>query len=537
MTNPTLTLDGVSCALPDGSVLFSDLHETFDARPTGLVGRNGVGKSVLGRILAGQLEPTTGRCVRNGRVFHLAQQIDATAHDTVAALAGVAPTLAALRRIASGSTAQADFDAVGNDWDIEARLAQVLHAHGLGHLHADTPARTLSGGESMRVALAGAWLSEADFLILDEPTNHLDGASRQAMSDQLRQWSGGLLVISHDRQLLAAMSRIVELSSLGLRSHGGNYAAYVQARAVAQASAQQDLAHQRQERRRETLAMRQADERQARRDARGSRQRKDANQAKILLDRQKGRSEATAGRLRLQHAARRHALDDGVREAARAVQASAGISLHLPAAPPAAPREVLTLTDVRLPHVHGPTRTLSLTIHGRQRLGITGPNGSGKSTLLRVMAGLQAPLDGGCARHVDAVYLDQRLASLDPDASVLQALQAASPLATSAELRTKLAHLGLDAVTILKPSGVLSGGERLKATLACVLYAEPPAGLLLLDEPGNHLDLDATLALETMLQGYRGALVVVSHDATFLDNLQLTHRLQAGSAGWTLVAC
>ncbi|RZL05041.1 MAG: ATP-binding cassette domain-containing protein, partial [Rubrivivax sp.] len=198
----------------------------------------------------------------------------------VATLAGVAPALTALRRIAAGSTTQADFDAVGNDWDVESRLQQVLHAHRLGHLSADTPAHTLSGGESMRVALAAAWLSEADFLILDEPTNHLDGASRQAMTDQLRQWPRGLLVISHDRELLATMTRIVELSSLGLRSYGGNYAAYADAKAVEQASAQQTLAHQRHERRRDTQAMHEAEERQARRAARGGQQGKDANQAK-----------------------------------------------------------------------------------------------------------------------------------------------------------------------------------------------------------------------------------------------------------------
>lgn len=98
----------------------------------------------------------------------------------------------------------------------------------------------------------------------------------------------------------------------------------------------------------------------------------------------------------------------------------------------------------------------------------------------------------------------------------------------------RLAHLGLDAQKIVAPSGSLSGGERLKAALACVLYADPPPRLLLLDEPGNHLDLPSTQALETMLRGYPGALVLVSHDDVLLDNLALTHRLLASEAGWSL---
>ena len=251
MTHPYLALEGVSYVLADGRALFSELTDTFDHRRTGLVGRNGVGKSVLARLLAGELSPSAGRCVRGGKVHYLSQQISSDGAATVAQLAGVQPVLRALARIESGGSDPSDFDLVGDDWDIRQRLQAELERQGLPALPPETGAATLSGGEAMRVALAGAWLAQADFLILDEPSNHLDRAGRQALVEQLLRWPKGLLVISHDRQLLAHMERIVELSPQGLRSYGGGYDFYADCRARERDNAAQTLEQRKLERRRE----------------------------------------------------------------------------------------------------------------------------------------------------------------------------------------------------------------------------------------------------------------------------------------------
>jgi ATPase subunit of ABC transporter with duplicated ATPase domains len=536
MTNPTLTLDGVACVLPDGRTLFSDLHASFDTRRTGLVGRNGVGKSMLARILTGQWPPSAGRVLGEARVHYLAQEPDRRPHDTVATLAGMAPMLAALARIAEGSVDPGDYDAVGTRWDVRERLEASLVEHGLGHLRADTPARRLSGGEAGRVAFLGALLSEADVLILDEPSNHLDRDARQALIRQIDAWPGGMIVVSHDRELMRRMDRTVELSALGLRTYGGNYDFYARQSAQEQANALRELEHHKTTRRREERALREDRERAERRAARGQRGAREANQAPILLGRQKERSETTVGRVRDRQLAQRAVLDARVSEAARRVDARAAPTLRATAAQ-STPFRLAMLDGVRLPHLAGPCADIDLLVTAGQRIAVTGPNGSGKSTLLRTLAGTLSPLAGERHAWVPVAYLDQQLAGVDAASPVLTLMQVANPSMDAAEARTRLSQIGLDAAAVTWPSGQLSGGQRLAAGIALAIYADPPAALLLLDEPGNHLDLASLQALEDMLREYDGGLVVVSHDEVFLERIGLTERLTATPEGWKRLRC
>lgn len=534
MTPPYLLLDNVGYTLPDGRILFSDLSLSLDSARTGLVGRNGVGKSMLARIMAGELIPSHGRCQRLGSVRYLPQHIPINDSTTIASLLGIEDALTALQHIEAGSTDSLHFDVLADRWDVRQQLQQALDNTGLGHLNAHTPAQQLSGGECMRLALAGALLSNVDLLILDEPTNHLDSRSRAALQQQLQQWPNGLLLISHDRALLSTVEHIIELTPTSIQSYGGNYQFYVEQKAIAHAAATQALEHLQHTQKQEHKRLQMLQERQTKRQAQGTKHGKEANQAKILLDRQKERSESSAGRIHQQQAARLQQLGQQLQQAQQQLTQESITAIHAVHGAPPTQQRAVVLEEIVLPHGDQALRSITFTLYGRQRVAVHGPNGCGKSTLLKVIAGHVEPLSGARQVNVPFAYLDQHLHTLDPQRTVLEQLRDAAPKTAEGNLRTRLVHLGLDSQRILLPTAQLSGGERIKAALACLLYADEPPHLLLLDEPSNHLDLPALHALEHMLRHYQGSLMVVSHDSHFLNQLALTHALNATAIGWQL---
>lgn len=548
-----VTLRRLSLALPSGRVLFERLDAAFHAERTGLVGANGAGKSLLARIVAGLACPGGGSVLRHGSLAYVPQEIRASAGDTVAAVAGLAPLFDAVRRMDSGAMLPDDLDLLDGRWHVAAAFAQLLADAGLPHLQPGDSAAGLSGGELMRVALAGALLSQADGLMLDEPSNHLDRAGRQWLGAQLQAWRGGAIVVSHDRELLDTMDRIVELDAAGLHSYGGNYSLYQAQRDAAAHAALGTLEHARTERDAALRALRkQHDGRQARA-ARNARVGKQANMPAIARGKLKRQAEASAGRETQRQADTRAALDDAVRQAAAGVRDTAPVALMLPASAVPPGKRILVM-DHAVPPWPAPAPTpspsrapamptapaagksagngaLDFIWSGPMRVAVTGPNGCGKTTLLKMMAGLVPPLSGTCASCVPFAWLDQHASALlPPTLTVLQRLRELDSPLPDGVLRSHLALLGLQAAQVATPSGRLSGGERLKAALACALWRKEPARLLLLDEPTNHLDLASVRALEQALQAYTGALVVVSHDARFLDAIGLSHELACSFA-------
>lgn len=532
----TLTFHHLTHTWPDGTTVLRDVDLTLNAGVHGLVAPNGAGKSTLLRLAAGDLQASRGQVVGSGLVVRLPQAPWRHARGrSVASALGVDAELAALRAVESGSLDPRDFAVLdaggsGGGWDVEGRSAAWLSRLGLTEpdgrpLDVDRGLDGLSGGELSLLQLAAAMLREPDVLLLDEPTNNLDARARSLLQEALSSFDGTVLAASHDRAFLESVESVVEIHDGAVRSFSGGWTAYESARQLEDDSARRAVRDARadlQRQRRELLQTRTKLDRRARTAQRAEREKR---VPKIVAHGLRSRAEVSTGRLRNEH---REHVDDARRrldDAEHRVRDDAHVRLELPATRVPNGREVLRTRGLVLPHVG---TEIDLTVRGPERIAVTGPNGSGKTTLLRVLLGELAPAAGAVDLRVPAAHLSQRPEVPDPAASVLENVRMATPRTSPQDVRALLARLLFRGTDADRAVEALSGGERLRATLACLLLADPAPQLIVLDEPTNDLDLPSVAHLEEALDAFEGALLVVSHDELFIDALRPTRRIDVG---------
>jgi ABC transport system ATP-binding/permease protein len=436
-------------------VLFEHLSLTVsDADRIGVVGTNGSGKSTLLRIMAGVDDPQEGQ-VRRGR-------------GTRVGFLDQVPQL-------PPGTVQA---AVGEGWEAEAALDRL----GMG-ASGGTDTGALSGGQSKRVALARVLAHPAELLVLDEPTNHLDLGAVAWLEQRLLSFRGGLVLVTHDRHLLDRLTtRMLELDSGSTYVHEGGYQSYLTAKAEREERAASAESTRRNLARRELAWLR-----------RGAQARSRKPQARI----------DAAVRL----------IEGGPEFPARTTE------LEVAGDTPRLGDKVIECTGVGFRYNGGPLvlSGVDLVLGRRERLGIVGANGSGKSTLVDILAGRRQPTIGTVEAGPTVVvgYYDQQGIELDLQARVqdLVAGPRRSPGSLAdVELMKRFSFTGeLPFARV----GTLSGGERRRLQLLLVIAGRP--NVLFLDEPTNDFDLDTLRVLEDFVEDWPGALVVVSHDRTFLD--------------------
>ncbi|HTU29258.1 MAG TPA: ATP-binding cassette domain-containing protein [Solirubrobacteraceae bacterium] len=529
MGRPLLSAHEIVRTLGPRTILRSVSLAVDDRSRTALVGPNGSGKSTLMRILAGELDPDGGRVVRGrGAAVLYLPQLDATGdvrpvrailHERLGVAAAETRMDALAAELAAGrDVVQAHAEAL-EQWlarggaDVDARLDQAAATGELDAALLDRPAAELSGGQRARAMLAAIEAARADVLLLDEPANHLDAAGLERLRALLLARAGGIVLVAHDRELLAAVTnQVVELDphTGAAREFAGGWAAYETERQRAHRRALE--AHERAVAERDRLRSRELAMR-GRGD--GVRRRSAAETDKYI----------------------RHAMRQSAQRSADGL--AAGIArrierIEIPDAPwessaPALPFAaggsrsgiVVALRDAVLVRGEFTLGPLDLEVRDGDRVLLAGPNGSGKSTVLAALAGRLAPSRGSVHRVDGAVAeLGQERGSLlaqdSPD--LVSAVRAHAGLGER-QARAALAAMGLDKVLVARPPATLSPGERTRAELAAATAAG--ARLLLLDEPTNHLDVEALQALETALAGWPGALVVATHDARLRDGLEL----------------
>jgi ATPase subunit of ABC transporter with duplicated ATPase domains len=524
----SVTLHDLSYLTPDSHPLFSSLNLSFGPGRTGLIGRNGTGKSTLLRIIAELIPPSTGSVTISGSLAMLNQTVQIGPAETIADHLGIAPALAILHRLEQGfGTAD---DAANADWSLPARLEAAMTELGLPPFDPDRLLHTLSGGQRTRLALARLILERPDIILLDEPTNNLDSEGREAVIDLLRRWRGAAIVVSHDRALLRQMDAIVELTTLGATSYGGNWDHYTERKALELAAAEHDLSTAERKIAEVDRKIQAVAERKARKDGAGKRKAARGDIPKIMLGGMKENAENTsASGVRLASRLRENAAE-AAGEARSRIEILTPLSVTLTPTGLPASRTVLQADNLTGgPDTTQPIiRNLFLTLTGPERVAITGPNGSGKTTLLRLLTGALPPTSGTARINVPFALLDQTVSLLDPALDIRDNFRRLNPQADENTCRAALARFMFRADAALQRVGTLSGGETLRAGLACTIGGNNPPQLLILDEPTNHLDISAVEQVEAGLRAYDGALLVISHDADFLEQIGIERRIELG---------
>ncbi|MEV6768930.1 ATP-binding cassette domain-containing protein [Nocardia sp. NPDC051030] len=519
MSSTVLSITDLYFIWPDGTPVFEGVSGLLGPGHIGLVGSNGAGKSTLLRLIAGELHPARGSVTMSGSLGYLRQDLGLAAGLRVDEVLGIADIRKALHRIETGTATPADFEAVGTGWDIEERALALLGRLGLHYVAGDIAQLdrrldTLSGGETVLLGLVAELLREPDVLLLDEPTNNLDTMARHRLYEVVGQFPGTVITVSHDRELLDLVDGVAELREGEIRLFGGNFTEYERIIEAEQHAARSAVRDARNDMRKQSRELVEAHIKIDRRRRYGQAMQDSGSIPRVAAGRLKRKAQVSAGKMRTLHIGKVDEAKDQLTQAEEKLRDDREIRVRLPETRLYPGQDVIDLEDI--PLACGPTVTLS--INGPERIALTGRNGAGKTTLLHRI----------CAEPPKVPWrmLPQRLDIFDDSKSVFENLAIEAPHASGEQIRAQLARFLFRGTAADVLAGALSGGERLRAALAMLFLTDPAPKLLLLDEPTNNLDLPSLRHLTEALADFQGALIVVSHDPRFVDEIGVTRRLE-----------
>ncbi|AMJ96243.1 ABC transporter ATP-binding protein [Alteromonas stellipolaris] len=478
-------------------LLESASAQVFPGHKVALIGSNGCGKSTLFALLRNEMSVDAGDCVvpADWRIVSVAQETPATDRRAIEYVIDGDKNLRRLQ--AQLQQAEQDEDGVligkihgqleqAGAYDVEARAATILSGLGFTNVQLTAPVTDFSGGWRMRLNLAQALLCPSDLLLLDEPTNHLDLDAVIWLEKWLQRYEGTLLLISHDKAFIDnTVAQIISVEQQQLITYTGNYSAFERQRA-------------------ERLRLQNIEfEKQ---------QQKVAHLTSFITRFKAKASKAKQAQSRIKQLEKMETL----------LPAHAASPFSFEFVPPAAlPNPLVQMEHVQLGYDdHIVLQQVKLNLVPGSRIGLLGRNGQGKSTLIKLLAGVHAPKQGvfETAKGLKIGYFAQhQLETLDPNATPILHLQRIDEKATEQQLRDYLGGFGFNGDEALSAVAPMSGGEKARLVLALIVYQKP--NLLLLDEPTNHLDLEMRHALNIALQGFEGAMVLVSHDRFLLSSV------------------
>ncbi|HEY4107671.1 ribosomal protection-like ABC-F family protein [Puia sp.] len=519
-----LFLQGVTYYHPNKDLLFQDIHFAVERRSKiALIGNNGAGKSTLLRLMAGELQPSGGRIRAEGKSFYVAQLYDRFNGLTVAGVLGIAEKLKALNEILAGNVTGANLELLDDDWEMEDRCRQAFRAWNLDGLRLDQPMDTLSGGEKTKVFLAGIAICRPDIVLLDEPSNHLDAASRTLLYEYIRSTTDALVVVSHDRTLLNLLPVVCELSKRGIAVYGGNYDLYAEQKRIESDAREQELKGREKELRKAKVTARESLERQQKLDARGKAKQEKAGLPTIAMKTFRNNAEKSTARMQDVHTEKMAALARDLDQLRKELPDPGKMKINFDDSSLHTGKVLITAADINFAYGGKAIwrEALTFQIRSGERVAIKGDNGVGKTTLINGILGNLQPANGHIDRAgMSAVYVDQQYSLIDNQLTVLEQVQQDNSGALQDhEIKIRLTRFLFSKEDWDKPCAVLSGGEKMRLILCALTVRHQAPDLIVLDEPTNNLDIQNLGILTAAVNDYQGTILVVSHDAIFLEEI------------------
>jgi ATPase subunit of ABC transporter with duplicated ATPase domains len=525
-----LILQNASYRHPDGEVLFGQINLNIQQHSkVALIGNNGVGKSTLLSILAGNLSLSQGQVTWLHKPYYVPQIFGQFNHFTVADALGVAEKVRALNEILNGSVTEENLSVLNDDWTIEERCREALLQWRLGDRPLTERIGNLSGGQKMSVFLAGVSVHKPELVLLDEPCNHLDAESRDILYNYIKNTSATVVVVSHDRTLLGMLDAICELTPQGISLYGGNYDFYLAQKDIERNAHARDLANTEKTLRKARETERAAVERQNKLDARGRKKQEKAGLPVIVMNTLRNNAERTTARVRDVHASKVGTIREELAELRNAIPDTEAMKFGFNNSSVHNGKVLVTAESINVSYNGHQlwAAPVSFNIFGNERILISGRNGSGKTSVLRMIMGDLVPASGSISRlATSVVYIDQDYSLIRGELSVYaQAQKHNSANLDEHEVKIRLARHLFGKDDWDKSCHMLSGGEKMRLMLCCIAMSNVAPDMLLLDEPTNNLDIQNAEILTAAVNNYKGTLIVISHDSYFVNQIKIDREI------------
>lgn len=526
-----LTAQQIKYVHPDKELLFENIGFSLQKHDkVALIGNNGSGKSTLLKIIAGTLQPVQGFVKCESKPYYIPQHFGQFNNITIAGALQIENKLNALHSILQGDTSERNLTILNDDWSIEERSHEALSYWNLQDFPLAQKMEQLSGGEKTKVFLAGILIHNPEILLLDEPTNHLDVNSRDLLDSFIMSCHHTLIVVSHDRVLLELLNPIYELDKHGITVYGGNYSFYKEQKEIAENALFQKLEVKEKALHKAKKAEHESLERKQRQDARGKKKHEKEGVARILMKTLKNKAESSSAKLKEVHADKIGSISDEIKEVQQKLPKSKRMKLNLENSFLHIGKTIVIAKNINFSYNSQLLWSEPLSIHIRsgERINIKGTNGSGKTTLIRIILGEILPTSGLLSRTaIKSIYIDQDYSLIRNNLTVYeQAQQYNYDALLEHEVKIRLNRYLFHKEFWDKPCNSLSGGEKMRLMLCCLMISNHAPDLFVLDEPTNNLDIQNIEILTSAINQYTGTLLVVSHDNYFLNEIKVNRVIE-----------